>query len=406
MTIAITFEVFLPILNGVITSTINLAENLIKKGHKVIFLVPSWKAFNKPEINGIKIFYIPSLPTYMYPGIRLVLPWEKTAERIMIEQEVDILQITGPWMVSWHAMKAAKKSNIPVIHVFHTLIYEDTYIYYGIRNHFLIPVIRVLLWKYIGMFIKKSTVVTAPSNHACKVLETRFPETRVLHLRNGIDLKSFQEHDSYTALTSEYPDFNKKTFLFIGRLGEEKSVSLLLEAFKDAVSKDKEIKLFIVGDGPGKKDYVQTVHRNSLEKSIVFLGTLPHEKLIKSGLIHHSRAMVTASTTENQPVTIIEAIACGTPIIIPDAGAITELLHGNGTLFTPDNALSFSNKIVELANDDNLYRKFREKGESLKPVFDGLMVADAFETLYKNAIANMMVYRLPEKRKYSRYPSS
>lgn len=382
MTVAIVLEVFLPIVNGVITTTINLAENLKKRGHNVIFIVASWKAFDKPDINGIPIYYIPSLPTYMYPGIRLVFPWNRHVGKILKKEKVDILHITGPWLLSWSAIQAARKNNIPVVQVFHTLIYEDTYIYYGIRLRFLIPAIRVLLWKYIGAFVKRSNLMTAPSNHACKVLQKQFPLTEIMHILNGIDLNTFASYDNFDTLVSNYPSFNTKTFLFVGRLGEEKSVSVLLKAFYLAHMADPELRLFIVGDGPGKKDYEKTVRKNKLEGSVFFLGRLPHKELIHSGLIHHARAMVTASITENQPITIIEAIACGTPIIIPNVEGINELLHDNGMSFPSNNEVSFAEKMVELAGDDQLYEHYKAESGKLRMHFDGMKIAEDFETLY------------------------
>ncbi|MCK5202116.1 MAG: glycosyltransferase, partial [Spirochaetales bacterium] len=341
MTIAIVFEIFLPIVNGVITTTINLAENLQKMGHKVIFIVPSWKAFDKPEVNGIPVHYISSIPTHMYPGIRFVSPWNRQVEKIMIKEKVDVLQITGPWLLSWSAIKAARRQNIPVIQPFHTLISEDTYLQYSVKARWLVPLSRIFVWKYIGLYVNRSSIMTAPSNHACRTLQSHFPKSNIKHILNGIDLTNFEEYDDFETLTKRYQHFNRKSFLFVGRLGEEKSVCVLLDAINQVHQQDPDIKLFIVGDGPGRKDYEKTVQMNSLENSVFFLGRLPHEELIHSGLIHHARAMVTASTTENQPITVIEAIACNTPIIIPDVDGINELLSNNGAAFSENDANSF-----------------------------------------------------------------
>ena len=386
MTIAITLEVFLPIVNGVITSTINLAENLQKRGHRVIFLVPAWKAFTEPKVSGIPVYYIPSIPTHMYPGIRFVSPWNKTVERVITREKVDVLQITGPWLLSWSAIKAARRHNIPVIQVFHTLIYEDTYIYYGVKTKLLIPPIRVLIWNYIGSYVKRSTIMTAPSSHACRTIQEHFPKLTVKHILNGIDLTIFEKHDNYESLTKKYTEFNRKTFLFVGRLGEEKAVSVLLESFRLVLERDSSLKLFIVGDGPGRKDYEETVKKHALGNSIFFLGRLPHKELIHGGLIHYARAMITASTTENQPITIIEAIACGTPIIIPNVGGIKELLLDNGDSFLPDNPSSFADKILQMAHNDELHASYTEGGKKLRKAFDGMKVAGEFEKIYSEAL--------------------
>lgn len=385
MTIAFVCEIFLPIVNGVVTTTIDLAENLKKRGHKVLFIVPSWSAFQEPEIHGVPIHYVPSIPTHMYPGIRFVSPWNTYVSRIVKQEHVDIMHITGPWLLSWSAIKAAHTHNIPLIHTFHTLIYEDNYLYYGLHCKPLIPLLRVIVWKYIGLFVNRSDVMTAPSQHACNTLQAHFPDTRVEHIRNGIDLSEFETFHNYETLKQKYPQFNHKTFIFVGRLGEEKSVSVLIEAFRKAYLKDSELRLFIIGDGPSRHDYERTVEEQNLHSAVNFLGRLPHDELLHSGLYQHARALVTASTTENQPITVIEAIACKTPIIIPNVEGIKELLFKNGRAFPAGDTDAFADEILEMAHNDELFHSCTRESETLRQEFDGNNVAEQFEQLYESA---------------------
>ncbi|MCF7914813.1 MAG: glycosyltransferase family 4 protein, partial [Spirochaetaceae bacterium] len=250
----------------------------------------------------------------------------------------------------------------------------------------LIPFLRFIAWKYIGLFVHRSDVMTAPSIHASNTLREHFPETRVEHIRNGIDLKEFENFADFETLTYNYPQFNSKTFLFVGRLGEEKSVSVLIEAFQKAHSQDPELRLFIVGDGPSRSAYEQTVQAQQLQDAVFFLGRLPHEELLHSGLYHHSRALVTASITENQPITVIEAIACHTPIIIPDVEGINELLFENGRSFPANDTEAFANEMLQIAHDDALYQHCTREGGKLRIEFDGMNIAEQFEELYTNVL--------------------
>jgi len=382
LTIAIVFEVFLPIVNGVVTTTINLAENLKKLGHRVIFIVPAWNAFSEPYINNIPIFYIRSIKSHMYPGLRFVSPWDREVKKILINENVEILHITGPWLLSLAAMKIAKTNKIPVIQVFHTLLYEDKYLYYLIRCWRLVPLSKRLAWKYFGLFVKYSDVITAPSNHACQILKSKYPKSIIKHILNGINLSDFENYSDYATLSANYNYFNHKTFLFVGRLGEEKSVSILLKAFQLAYQKDQELRLFIVGDGPGREEYEKTVKINSMDNSVFFLGRIPHKELLRSGLYHHCRALVTASITENQPMTVLEAIACNTPIIIPDVEGINELLDGNGISFSANNITDFADAMIRIAQDNVFYDHCTHAGQKWRERFDGMLVAKQFEKLY------------------------
>ena len=331
MTIAIVLEIFLPTINGVITTSINLARNLKKRGHKVIFIVPSWNKFSDKEINGIPVFYIPSIPTHIYQGIRLISPFNHTMKKIIKKEHVDIIHITGSWLLGRSAIISAKRKKIPIVHTFHTLIYKDTYLYYALKSRKLIPILRALVWKYIGYYVKHSNIMTAPSKYSCDMLKTKFPKSDVRHIQNGIDLVDFEKYDNYETTKLKYPDFNNKSFIFVGRLGEEKSVSSLIEAFRKALQKNPELRLYVIGDGPGRKSYEYTVENNNIKKSVKFLGRMDHKELITSGLYHHSRALVTASITENFPMSVIEAIASRRRGSRESPSSFSRLPGGSGT---------------------------------------------------------------------------
>jgi glycosyltransferase involved in cell wall biosynthesis len=248
----------------------------------------------------------------------------------------------------------------------------------------MIPVLKALAWWYIGRFVKKSDVMTAPSLHACETIREHFPKIPVEHIRNGVDLQEFRERNSCSDLIEKYPEFNNKSFIFVGRLGEEKSVSVLIEAFRIAYNKDNDLRLFLIGDGPGRKEYEKKVNAWELNDSVFFLGRIDHRELITCGLYHHTRALVTASTTENQPVTVLEAIGCNAPVIIPDVAGINELLSDNGLSFKAADAEDFARQMLKLANDEELYKRCKNGGLKLKNKFDGMEIAKQFEELYEN----------------------
>ena len=386
LVIGIVFEIFYPVVNGVITTSINLAKNLKRKGHDVYFMAPRWEEYAESEVEGIPVYYIDSKPTKAYPGMRIVSQFNKDVEKIIRDKKTDILHITGPWLLTLNAIKAAERNNIPVVHTFHTLFYEDLYLYYVFRSKKPVPFLKFLVWKYLKMFIKRSTVITAPSTHACKVLKQHFPGFEIKHIRNGVDLDLFNTFSDIKELQNKYSFFNKKTYLFLGRLGEEKSISVLLDAFKSAYKRDRELRLLIIGAGPGEDEYKAYVKNNSLDDVVRFMGRMPHKELLQSGIIHNSRALVTASVTENQPITVIEAIACNIPIIIPDVDGIKELLDNNGFSFPAGDVQCLSDILVKLASDDELHKHYCSEGTRIRKKFDGMYVASCFEEIYKSLL--------------------
>lgn len=387
MKVAIVFEIFFPTVNGVITSSVNLAENLYAQGHEVIFIAAEWDAFQEPVINGrFPVHYIQSSANWAYPGMRNVLPWNRKVQTILANEHVDILHITGPWLLTYAAVRAARRLRIPVVHTFHTMLHEPSYIIYLFRFRFLVPFAQAIAWWWYSLYVLKSAVNTGPSQMVADQLQEHFPDSDVRKISNGVDVERFDSPPERSAFQRAYPFHNDKTFLFVGRLGPEKSVEELIEAMAIVASRDEEVKLAIVGDGPWARRYAAQIRDAHLEDRVMMVGRIPHADLIASGLIHYSRAFVTASTTENQPMTVIEAICCHVPVIVPEVPGITELVDQNGITFRAHNVSSIAEAILSMARDDELHQRCVDATGAMRDTFDGRIVAQQFLEVYREVL--------------------
>ncbi len=387
MNIAFFIEVFYPEINGVITSTLDLARNLSNRGHKVVLVVPYNKHIADLEwIEGIRVVKVASISTFIYPGVRYTWPWSPQLFRTLHKEKIEILHFTGPWTLGWSAILYGKMYSLPVIQTFHTMLNEDTYLQYLVKRRTLVPIIRDISWWYFGMFIRHSDIITTPSRFAGEVLKERFPQKEIHHISNGIDTSIFKNARSFEELQRQYPFFHRKTFLFVGRIGLEKSIDVLIEGFSRAMHKDPEIQLLLVGDGPNRKEMEALAESLGVKDRVRFLGKIPHLDLLSSGLIHHARAFVTASITENQPMTVIEAICCGLPLIVPKVPSMEELSEGNALFFPAGNVEALGERILELAENDELFYTLAEASHRMAVRFDGARIARRFEELYREAL--------------------
>ncbi len=388
MKIAVVVEIFLPVVNGVVTSSINLAENLVAMGHEVIFIAPGWSEEQPAYINGyIPVHYIRSSRNWAYPGMRNVLPWNRRLQLILQREKVDILHITGPWLLTWACMRAARRLGVPIVHTFHTMLHEPSYILYLVRLPQLVPVMRAIAWVYYGLYMRRSVITTAPSEMACRQLRRHFPTAEVRRISNGVDVSRFERYARYEELVRSYPQYNHKVFIYVGRLGQEKSVDLVIDGVHQAIETAPEIRLVVVGEGPSGAALRAKVAQLQLQHVVSFLGRLPHAELLQSGLLHHARAFVTASTTENQPMTVIEAICCGTPAVVPDVEGMDELVVDNGLRFAAHDRRSLADALSQVASDDALHQRCAGAALRMKERFDGRAVAERFLQVYEDARA-------------------
>jgi glycosyltransferase involved in cell wall biosynthesis len=177
-------------------------------------------------------------------------------------------------------------------------------------------------------------------------------------LRSTLDLTANQIEIKPNFITDPSLGKNQResTFLYVGRLAEEKGIRILL-----AAQQSGGFSLEIIGSGPLEKLVKKAV---SKQKGLVYSGKAGHKEVLermKSVL----GVIVPSIWYEPFGMTIIESLACGTPVIASNIGTIPEIIthNENGLLFTPGNPNSLLSQIKNLPLDEN-WQKFSEAARS------------------------------------------
>lgn len=143
------------------------------------------------------------------------------------------------------------------------------------------------------------------------------------------------------------PVIEQLRFVFVGRLSFEKGLIILLEAIKE-VSKQHDIRLDIIGDGPLQSQVEGYIEKYNLEKNIILHGSKSSTE-VREHLIN-SRGMILPSFAEGLPVSIMESFALGRPVISTMFAGIPELVsHGINGWLTPPGSVSSLVDVINLA---------------------------------------------------------
>lgn len=190
----------------------------------------------------------------------------------------------------------------------------------------------------------------APSETLKKILENHKIRKPIETIPNGIDTTLFRPFNK-TAARKKLGLEGEKIFLSLGRLGHEKNVDVVIRAFENL-----DAKLVIVGRGPAKPKLEKLTKKLNLQNKVAFKGFVP-EKL-KPLYYSAADALVIASKSETQGLVVVEAMACGTPVIGVNSGAIPEMIEDgkNGYLFEPGNVKELTEKI-EMFESSRLMEK-------------------------------------------------
>jgi glycosyltransferase involved in cell wall biosynthesis len=162
----------------------------------------------------------------------------------------------------------------------------------------------------------------------------------------GVDTDQFSPGEDALA--------DAKRLLFIGRFVPAKNLTLLVEAFDAVIENHPDAELLLVGDGPRRDQIERAVDRRGLHRHVEFRGYVPNEELPE--VYRSASAFVLSSTSEHYPITLLEAMSCGTPVVAPSIGAIPEIVEDErtGLLYTADAASEFTVAIDRVLSDSEL----------------------------------------------------
>jgi glycosyltransferase involved in cell wall biosynthesis len=164
-----------------------------------------------------------------------------------------------------------------------------------------------------------AAVVTVSESLRAELIRMGVPADRVQTLRNGVDLVRFSPPADRAAVR-ESLGLNALTLLSVGRLVPGKGHALVVRALQQI----PDAELVVVGDGPERSAIEEAVKAGGLSGRVRFTGALPHAKLVE--YYRAADVMVLASASEGMPNVVLEALACGMPVVATAVGGIPEIL--------------------------------------------------------------------------------
>ena len=346
-------ESYKPYVSGVVKSIESFTEELNKKGHEVFIFAPDYPRVEEEAESNI--FRIKSLPAPTHPEFRLPLPlapaWKKKAAAL----NLDIIHTHSPFIMGWLAKSTAKKLDLPLIFTYHTL-YEK-------YSHY-VPLVQKLVQKatlkYTRKYCDYCELIIAPSDYVKKRLRQQQVSTPILTIPTGIDISLYENRDP-SWIRKEYSlNQEDNLLLFVGRLGREKNIDFLLQAFSEILNNINHTKLMIVGEGPYKENLIQLSRELGLQQEVIFTGLQPHARVIDFYL--DSDLFVFPSLTETQGLVILEAMAGNLPVVAVDAAGATGVVEEgvNGLLVGKDE-YDFAQAVIQLLTHEKRYNLFKKK---------------------------------------------
>ena len=325
---------FPPHIGGVGVHIHTLSKELVKKGHEVYVIT-----YPHNDIEDIDGIHVIGTSGVNIPGIRGLMfkrNARKALEKLIKEVDIDIIHGHFLFPAGAAATDVGSKHNIKTYVTAHG---SDMFEMYK-KQFFMRPIIKKVLKKADKIFVVSNALKK-------EIIATGVKEIRnitSLHW-NSVDINRFTP-DNKNLLENH----GKPVVLFVGNLIKRKNVNLLLEAKKQS---EDDYELVVVGDGPLMNELKSKVEKDNIP-DVRFLGSRTDVENIIPGC----DMLVLPSFSESFGLVLIEALACGKPVIGSNVGGISEIITEDvGLLINPNDSSTLSDAISKLINDNEFRNK-------------------------------------------------
>lgn len=373
-------DTYAPQVNGVSISLQLISDGLRRRGHQVTIFAPRFPGYEDNETNVMRL---PSLKYLNNPPIYVAVLGTPRSTWSLTRKHFDVLHAHSPASVGLLAYLTASTKRLPLIYTYHTSITDYTHYVKFIGGSSIIK--HAASWfSTTSTNLGDQIVVPSPKFHRL-LLEQKVK--RPIHIiPNGINLggfKSAKSPGSFRNRLGMQPD--APILLSVGRIDPEKRLDFLIDAFDRIADHVPTARLVFAGDGSARKKLEEHAASVRSKDRIHFLGMVNRADL--PDLLHDAAVFLSASTTEVHPISVIEAIAAGLPVLaVQDEafeGMVIDGENGHQTLLDVN---VYSDTLLSLLKDPERLIRYGKRSAELSEKYSIEGQVRALENLYIESI--------------------
>jgi 1,2-diacylglycerol 3-alpha-glucosyltransferase len=348
MRIGMMTDTYKPYVSG-ITNYIDLNKRALENaGHEVYVFTFGDLEYQDDEARVIRSPGLALADTGYYLSLRY-----KTRHKRLL-QTMDVVHVHHPFLSGRLALNYCRRVQIPIVFTNHAR-YD---LYAQVRFPWMPEeVSHGLLQAYMPDFCEAVDLVISPSRGMEKVLRQYGVESHIEVVPNGVELERFHKAKSLSRADFGFSE-DDILLVFSGRIAPEKNLEFLLQSFAGVSQILPNVQLLIIGGG--QKEHVEEIkplpNELGIQARVRFVGMIPYDQL--PSYLAMCDAFVTASVTEVHPLSVIEGMATGLPILgIDSPGVGDSIVDGETGLLATDDIASFTAKLTYLCMDKGLRTK-------------------------------------------------
>lgn len=383
MRIGLVTDTYTPNINGVVSSIVTLQKELESLGHEVFVICNHKSMRSKREGNILRLSGIEIKWLY---GYTFSTPYHNHAKEEIASMNLDVMHIHTEFGVGMFGRMCAKQLNIPVVITYHTM-WEDYTHYINMLD---INEVDKVSKKLVGTLSKQisnqAQAVISPSEKAKEKLMQYGAKTPIYVIPTGLDLSAFYPREKDEAVLSLRRSYgiedDEKLVVFVGRIAPEKSIDMVIDAFQ--MIQNEKIRLMIVGGGPQLEELKQHAQKLGLNR-IVFTDKVEREEV--SNYYACADCFISASTSETQGMTYIEALACGLVVFARYDDVTNDLIQEDQNGYLCHDAHDFAQKIeAYFHKSDEEITQMQRQARDCAMKYDAKIFGQKVMSVYHQAI--------------------
>ncbi len=362
MRIAYFTDSFYPRVNGVTTYIGVVTRALVKAGHEVMVMAPSWEGVSIRSVEkfvpGAEIVLVPGLKMFFYPDLKMGTPTPKTMREIT-KFAPEVIHFHTPALMGLEATILARVLKIPLVTTFHTYYMEpESFAAIGLREKGAVSkILQESLWKISERIHSPCDAVIAPTEYVGGDLQSRWKDAQVRVIPGAVELSAFGKHKYRDSLRKKYGLTDSIVFLSVGRLSAEKHYDVLIVAFSMMLMKHPEARLVFMGDGVARAELEHITKVLGIDYAVKFIGEVSYKEITSLNYYAIGDVFVTPSTWDTQGLSVVEAMASGLPVVAFNYRAMPEVIGQGGILVKHLDQYGFAKAMGKLAGNIKLRKE-------------------------------------------------
>lgn len=345
MKVALFSDTYLPDINGVATSTHILRNELIKLGHEVLVVTSELPSDSDYEDDfDENILRVPGLEIQALYGYRACNIFSFKGMREIKKFRPEVIHVQTEFGIGIFGRIAGEYLDIPVVYTYHTMWADYSHYVNPINSETVDFVVKKVIKKISNLYGNKCQELIVPSQKTKDALiHYGLTQKNIYIIPTGLELDRFdirqKNEELCQKLIEKYDLKDKFVLTFLGRIAQEKSIDVIINALKEVVKINDQMKCLIVGGGPQFEELKSLVENDEISKYIIFTG--PQSGDAVPAHYHISDIFISASLSETQGLTYIEAMASSIPVIARYDDQLEDVIEDqkNGFFFKDEKEL-------------------------------------------------------------------